>query len=813
MSAPASPAPQAHSIGDSASPQNLMAQDAYDAESLYQTHLVQPHGCLIAFQGQIGRILQISENAAAFFGVEAIALIGQSLQSYLPTKVWKTLQPLISAQVSSLAPFRFNLNTAQGKQAIQAIAHRPMTPEVTPEATAEGLAEGLAETTASPESIVILELEAIAPEANLDLVQMLQFAALHQGRSEEIEPFLQQAAIAIHQVTGYDRVMVYRFDEFQAGCVIAEVKPADQPTYLHHWYPSEDIPDPVRKFYAQGGVRYVPDLVAPPVCLTPPENPVTGKRLDLTRSVLRAVDPCCVEFHGTMKVQALIVIALMKADQLWGLITCHHPTPRCLPYEVRFACAVIGQLTSAEIARRVHQVELQTALAERKLQAGFISAIAQAKDLKTALTYPDPQILDLAHAQGAAICLGDEITLRGQTPTQEQVEALLAWMNDQFQTSLFHSSNLAQIYPPASEFSAQASGVLALCISQVQRYFILWFRAEVLQTITWAGNPEPTYATLADGNRKRSPRQSFQQWQETVRATSAPWQTADLENVLALRNAIVGMVLKTTDDLTKLNLELQRSNQELESFAYIASHDLKEPLRGIYNSTTFLLEDYGNLLDQGGLDRLGNMMRLTHRLENLIDALLQFSRLGQMELVIQPTDLQEILVQEMAIVRESQTTDCPEVIVPRPLPTVPCGSTLVAQIYRNLLSNAFKYSDKAKAAWVEVGYFTLAEIRADPEILSTCRDARSQLEARAFDKPEEPLYVFYVKDNGIGIRDRHLETVFRLFKRLHPPNLYQGGTGTGLTIVKKMIERHHGKIWVESTLGAGTAFYFTLGGG
>ncbi|MEB3292922.1 MAG: ATP-binding protein [Synechococcales bacterium] len=812
MSGPVFPTPN----GTKDDSQEVALLQGYDTQCLYQTDLIQCHGCLLALQPQTGRILQISENCTDFFGETAESLLDQPLQNYLPSKAWKLLQPLITQQVIHLSPFRFTLAGSTGKRLMQAIAHRVEMPEIYSDAahpaagaTEPGETHPIALELITSEPIVILELEPIAPGASLDWMSLLHRFMAKSPYAEDLVSFLQQVAEEIHHITGFDRILVYQFDQNQAGCVIAEVKPPDQPPYLHHWYPAEDIPDAVRDFYCQGKVRYVPDLITDSVCLVPSINPITHNLLDLTRSHLRGVDPCCVEFHRTMQVQALMVIALLKEEKLWGLITCHHPHPKFLPYEARFACEVIGQLTSTELARRVNQQALDTVVAARQLQVNFINAIAQVQDLKSALTHPDSHLLHLVQAQGVAICLGDDITLLGQTPNPDQVTALLTWMGDQFQSSIFQTNALPDLYPPAEEFVTQASGLLALCISQAQRYYILWFRAEILQTIAWAGNPEPTYQTLIDGTRQRSPRQSFAQWKQTVRGTAVPWQATDVENVLALRNAIVGMILKTTDDLTKLNLELQRSNQELESFAYIASHDLKEPLRGIYNSITFLLEDYGNLLDPPGIDRLNNMMRLTHRLENLIDALLHFSRLGQMELILQPTDLQTLFLQELQVVQESHPGRCPELLIPRSLPTVTCGALQVSQIYRNLLSNAFKYQQET-TPWVEVGYWTGVEVQADPTLLADCPQARSHLEALVFDKPEDQLYVFYVKDNGIGIRDRHLDTIFRLFKRLHPPTLYQGGTGTGLTIVKKMIERHHGKVWVESTLGVGTTFYFTL---
>jgi two-component system, chemotaxis family, sensor kinase Cph1 len=194
------------------------------------------------------------------------------------------------------------------------------------------------------------------------------------------------------------------------------------------------------------------------------------------------------------------------------------------------------------------------------------------------------------------------------------------------------------------------------------------------------------------------------------------------------------------------------------------------------------------------LDRLQNLMRLIHRMEALIDVLLKFSRLGQAELDMQLTDLDELLHQEFKIVQDSQPDRQPRLRLPRTLPHLICDPVMTREIFRNLLSNAFKYNDKTEA-WIEIGYLTPDQDEIPTVLRSPVID-----------------YVFYIRDNGIGIRDRHLDSVFRLFKRLHPQQSYGGGTGAGLTIVKKIVERHGGDIVVESQLQQGTTFYFTLGG-
>jgi len=229
--------------------------------------------------------------------------------------------------------------------------------------------------------------------------------------------------------------------------------------------------------------------------------------------------------------------------------------------------------------------------------------------------------------------------------------------------------------------------------------------------------------------------------------------------------------------------ELARSNRELDEFAYVASHDLKAPLRGIHNYATFLQEDYGKSFDAEGTRMLEALPRLTTRLDGLIDALLHFARVGRVELARTEADLGQVVVEVLDALHVVLKERKVDVRIPRKLPMVSCNKTLVGEVFHNLIVNAAKYN-AGDSPWIEIGY-----------------------EAQ----PNSPAPVLYVRDNGIGIEHKFHETVFRIFRRLHPQEAFGGGSGAGLTIARKIVERHGGRIWLHSNPGAGSTFYFTLG--
>jgi two-component system sensor kinase FixL len=238
--------------------------------------------------------------------------------------------------------------------------------------------------------------------------------------------------------------------------------------------------------------------------------------------------------------------------------------------------------------------------------------------------------------------------------------------------------------------------------------------------------------------------------------------------------------------LQRYNTDLERSNQELDDFAYIASHDLKEPLRGLFNHAQFLLEDYGPKLDAEGLRRLYRLGQLCQRMEQLINDLMYFSRLGRAEMAVQETDLNAVILDIQKTMDVFIDERRAQIVRPRSLPITLCDPVRTAEVFRNLITNAIKYCDKPKPR-VEIGFLGSA-------------DAGDAVD----------LNVFYVKDNGVGIDPAFHQEIFRIFKRLQPSSGKETGSGVGLTFVKKIVERQGGRVWLDSEVGTGTTFYFTL---
>ena len=270
--------------------------------------------------------------------------------------------------------------------------------------------------------------------------------------------------------------------------------------------------------------------------------------------------------------------------------------------------------------------------------------------------------------------------------------------------------------------------------------------------------------------------------------TVFPMDLAVGEMILHDRRMYVGILRDITarkrveDERTTLIATLKQSNQELDDFAYIASHDLKEPLRGLFNNAQFLKEDYAEVVDETGMRRLDRICFLCERMERLIDNLLYFSRLGRQEMAYRNTDLNAVVHDILEQTEGASGQPGLSVQVKERLPVLVCDATRVGEVYRNLIANAIKYNNKPEKL-VEIG--CLEEYSGQRNVL-------------------------YVRDNGVGIPLEFKRDVFTIFKRLQPEEDKVRGSGVGLTFAKKIVERHGGQIWLESQPDRGTTFFFTL---
>ena len=744
-----------------------------DREPIHLPGSVQPYGFVLCLDEATMRVVQASENTQAQLGIPAEELVGAGLDRLLGAECLAEVERLRPILTTTTRLLGARLANVAGQPYYKIILHRH-------------------------DQLLWLEFEPVteSPASTLDL-PFLNDALGQMLAATRVLEFCQYAVEQVRAITGFDRVAIYRFAPDESGEIIAEAKHEDLDTWLNLRYPATDIPKQARAMYLKNWLRFIPDAHYQPAPLVPVLNPATNRPPDMTYAVLRSVSPIHLEYLHNMGSAATMTISLIDDGKLWGMITCHHRTPRLVSYELRDLCQFIGKTFSALIKTKEQHDQQEYQLRIRENQVRLLEHVSSHENFVEGLYHRQPTVMDVFDCGGAAICFDNDIILLGHTPTKAQVEEVLAWLQEHAPQDVFYTNSYAERNPAGLSLRPTASGILAISLAEAPGNYILWFRPEVIQTVTWAGQHQK-HEIQADGQIFLSPRQSFEAWKQTVESTSAPWQPMEIEAAKEIRLHISDVRLKVFNELqaraaslSKLNTELERSNDELDSFAYVASHDLKEPLRGIHNYSLFLLEDYADRLDEEGVQKLQTLVRLSQRMEGLIESLLQLSRVGRTDLVVEPVDMKELLAEVLDLLSPRLEQTGTTVTVAGTLPVVPGDRVRLREVFNNLLTNAMRYNDKSQKS-VEIG-------AATDEVLSP----------KGFVNQDD-FYVFYVRDNGIGIDPKHHESIFKIFKRLHSQEKYGGGTGAGLAIVKKMIEKHGGTLWVDSNRGEGATFYFSL---
>ena len=593
--------------------------------------------------------------------------------------------------------------------------------------------------------------------------------------ADSVERLTQLVASEMKRLTGFGRCLVYRFDDDGHGEVLAEAIDPGYDSYAGHHFPAGDIPQQARALYVLNQFRLIADANYTPVPLRIEDRSLAPSEIDLSQAQLRSVSPVHLEYMRNMGTLASMSVSVVIEGRLWGLVSCHDHGPRFIGVSTRLACEHLGQLLALQIQSTETSTRVAQRLALRHLTLEAVSRLSDSDGTLRRLVEDPALMLRLGGAAGAAVVLDDAVWTAGTVPPSHEIRDMAHWIDAQG-TEVFCSTSVAEQYPPALAFQAEAAGVLAISISQVHRHVILWFRPEIVKSVTWAGNPRKT--AIADDGRIH-PRRSFESWQQQIRGSAAAWSEAEVGAAVELRQALIGIVLRRAEELAQVAVELGRVNKELEAFSYTVSHDLRAPMRHIAGYVDLVIESEQQLSERAGR-YLANVKDAASFAGQLVDALLDFSRMGRASLKRRAVDTQMMITD---LVRELSRQE-PERRVAWThdvsYPVLYADPLLLQVAVRNLLSNALKYSRTSDPARISI---------------------------RSVHIPEGDG--LEVEDNGVGFQMKYVDKLFGVFQRLHQAEEFEG-TGIGLANVKRIVERHGGQVWAEGEPGRGARFGFVL---
>jgi serine phosphatase RsbU (regulator of sigma subunit)/GAF domain-containing protein len=413
-----------------------------------------------------------------------------------------------------------------------------------------------------PATMLVVELEPAhgpRPFSFPNTYQAVRGTVADLNRATSLQELYDTTAQAVRELTGFDRVMVYRYDADYNGQVVAEAKAPELNSWLGLHYPASDIPAQARALYEKNWIRLISDVDYRPVPLRPVLVPSTGAPLDLTYSTLRSVSPIHVEYLQNMGVRASMSISLLRDDKLWGLIACHHYSgPHAPPYATRAAAEFLGSTLSLRLVDRAEEEEVHRALQVRSTLA-WLTAATLDEDRPLADTLlGSPNLLDLLPADGVVVQLQGHRGSRGDALPDGAADAIAAWAAGR-REDVVATDSLLQEAPELTASVGAVRGVLALPLPEGQ--FVLWHRPEAVRTVDWGGDPHNKAIAEREGDSVRlSPRKSFERWRETVRDRSDPWTAQELAEVGELRTHLLEALYARTRRAVRAAELLQRSH-------------------------------------------------------------------------------------------------------------------------------------------------------------------------------------------------------------------------------------------------------------
>ncbi|MFD6164596.1 SpoIIE family protein phosphatase [Oerskovia sp. NPDC060287] len=495
-------------------------------EPIHVPGRIQPRGVLLVVRERDGLVVQCSATVRELLGRAPEDVVGTHLRDVLgPQDGTRLLDH--AARHQDLAPHNpVEIRTgAGGVVPTDAILHRPPLP-------------------ADAEPVVVVELEpaVVRPLSFPNTYQAVRTALADLDRASTLDSLFTTAAEHVRRLTGFDRVMIYRFDADHNGEVVAEAKREDLNSFYGLHYPATDIPRQARALYEKSWIRLIDDVDYVPSDVVPTTLPTTGEPLDLTYSTLRSVSPIHLEYLRNMGVGASMSISLLRDGRLWGLIACHHYSgPHHPSYAVRAAAEFLGSALSVLLVAQSEEDRLVASRASSRLLAGLV---ADSRDEDTSLVEAitaDDRLLDLVDADGVVVLAEGRSASLGRVPDEEGVALLVGWLAgllSETADEVVAVDSLRVAAPEIADLLPDAAGVLGVLLSDGQA--VVWLRDEVLRSVDWGGDPHNKAIALSEGDTVRlSPRKSFDRWREVVSGHSEPWAEDAVESAGALRSHLV----------------------------------------------------------------------------------------------------------------------------------------------------------------------------------------------------------------------------------------------------------------------------------
>ncbi|ANU07109.1 HWE histidine kinase domain-containing protein [Paraurantiacibacter namhicola] len=529
-----------------------------DREPIHELGLVQDFGALLALTSD-WIVAHASTNTGEIFGTDRVMASGDALTEHVAPEAMETMREAAAlARESGFTERRFGLDLFDNHKFFDVAIH-------------------------CSGRFTVLEAEPHDRDAIRRSSAILRPVMKELGGENTVETLCQKAAEQLKDLLSIDRVMVYRFHPDLSGEVIAEAREGHLDSFLTLRYPKTDIPAQARKLYLENPFRIIADVNAQPVPIEPPQS-LDGTKLDLSHSVLRAVSPIHIEYLKNMGVGASLSISIIVDGKLWGLFACHHYSSCRVPYGLRTSAELFSQLFSLQL--EILLSNLGNILAERgqQLHDQLISRLASGGDMVDSMRSFGKVVEPVIPHDGASAFIDGVYSSTGRAPNEEEFRAIVGALNTSATSTVIANDCLPSLIPAAQDFADRAVGALIIPVSRRPRDYVVLWRKELSQVVTWAGNPEKPVEYGPNGARL-TPRKSFEAWQQSVDGRSVPWKREELALAERVRISLLEVLLRLTDEAMQ---ERKRADQQQQLLIGELNHRVRNILtliRGLVNQS------------------------------------------------------------------------------------------------------------------------------------------------------------------------------------------------------------------------------------
>ncbi len=729
-----------------------------DQEPIHIPGSIQPHGFLMGLTTD-GTIEYCTDNISSFIAVSHTQVLGNKFETIFGSSAQQRFLNYINSDtVQDVFPLEIELLDIK----FQVNIHKSG-------------------------DVFVLEAE---PQFDKQILadvytQTIQFVT-QMNNTKSLKDLCGLVAEGTREITGYDRVMIYRFDEQYNGEVYAESCRKDLEPFLGLHYPHTGIPVQARELYIRNQLRLIVDINYKPVPIfTIDDSP--DKNLDLSLAILRSTSPIHVQYLKNMGVGATLTISLIHHDRLWGLIACHHYSQKNISPAVRLAAKLQGQFITSQIdIRESNDENINAKKSTEALEHLTTLDLPLAADALNSIIKM-PELLQLCNSAGVSIVFRNKIYKNGLTPHDEQIKAFVEAVETKKSSDFYSTRKIGDDFPDLERCSNFA-GVVYYALGNSSH--IIWYRPETISEINWAGDPEKSIVKDKEGLH---PRNSFNIWKQIVKGQSSIWKQYEInaagKYAHSLHNNLMMILLSEEEEKYRLQSEILReTNSELENINWISTHDLQEPLRKIQMITSKLLSEKRTDSDDSEIDSLERVSKSAARMRGLLQDILKYTRIKNTREAAEKIDLNVIFEESVDDIREL-ILENNAVIECGKLPEVNAIGFLMKQLFLNIIQNSLKYAAPDRSPVIKI---TASQ---KPVLIKDLFN----------------VYCSWVKfsDNGIGFDQMYADSIFKVFTRLHTQQQYSG-SGIGLALCKKIMQTLGGTITAEGKVnqGACITIYF-----